>query len=118
MGYCCTMCSDGKSKCEVEIFNILKSNGIDFSTEKTFEDCRYKYKLRFDFFIEESRTLIEYNGIQHYEAIEYFGGLDSYKEVIIRDSIKAKWCLDNGYNLVVIKYTDDILSKICKLIKF
>jgi len=30
----------------------------------------------------------EYDGIQHFQPIDYFGGIDNYKKVVYNDSIK------------------------------
>ena len=49
---------------------------------------------------------IEYNGRQHYEAIDYFGGEKHYESQIKHDKIKANYCLNNKINLLIIPYWD------------
>jgi len=44
--------------------------------------------------------LIEYDGLQHYEAIGSFGGTDHYNKVKERDIIKNKIALDKKMFLI------------------
>ena len=78
-------------------------------------------RLRFDFAILNDdntiKTLIEYNGLQHYEFIKYF-----HKEEInfnlskSRDQLKINFCKENNIFLHIIKYNDDIDKKINEII--
>ena len=69
-----------------------------YETEKTFNNCVNKNKLRFDFYLYNQNLCVEYNGIQHYKVVEKFGGLDAYNDNILRDAIKNKYCDDNNIN--------------------
>lgn len=62
---------------------------------------------RFDIFIKEKKCAIEYNGIQHYEAINYFGGEEGLKRTKKRDNTKRKKCKENNCYLIEIKYDED-----------
>ncbi len=44
---------------------------IEFEQQKTFDGCKMKYLLRFDFYIPCLNIAIEYNGKQHYEPIDF-----------------------------------------------
>jgi hypothetical protein len=91
----------------------LELNNISFERQKKFDLCRYKNKLPFDFYLTELGICIEYNGIQHYEAIEHFGGENKLKQRKINDKIKKEYCVDNNIPLIIIKYNEnveDILS--------
>ena len=101
-----TSCGCINSKGENKIRNILTILKIDFTQQKTFNDLKYKYKLRFDFFLPDYNCCIEYNGIQHYKAIEYFGGEKSLKEQKEKDNLKRQWCKENNIKLIEIPYTD------------
>jgi very-short-patch-repair endonuclease len=58
-----------------------------------------------DFHIPSLRTLVEYDGEQHYTPIKHFGGSKEFKVTKFRDNIKTKWAEDNGFKLIRIKYT-------------
>lgn len=111
-GSCCPKCK--KSKGENIIFNILTQNNILFEQQKTFDGCKLKQKLYFDFFIPSKNLCIEYNGLQHYKNIDYFGGIEDYEKRIKRDIIKKEFCEKNKINLLIIKYNDNIEEKIIK----
>ena len=89
---------------ELTISNLLKINNIDFVTEKTFDDCVYKRKLRFDFYINNN-YLIEFDGRQHYQTDEKWTTQERLKENQLRDSIKNEWCKNNNVPLIRIPYT-------------
>ena len=71
-----------------------------------FDDCRSKDKLPFDFYVLSKNIAIEYDGRQHYEIIEWFGGFDSFIEGKIRDTIKTIYCKENNIKLIRIPYWD------------
>lgn len=54
----------------------------------------------------ELKILIEYDGIQHYFPIEFFGGEKSLKETQKRDEEKNQYALENNYKLFRIPYYD------------
>ena len=66
--------------------------------------------LRFDFavFCEKGslRNLIEYDGKQHFEPIEFFGGIESYNQLKVNDDKKEKYCKENNIKLIRIPYYD------------
>ena len=100
------------SKGELFIKNYLINNNIEYKTQHTFDECKNKNKLPFDFYLFEKNICIEYNGLQHYKPIEYFGGEIEFQQRVIRDKIKADYCKINNINLIIIKYNDDISIKL------
>lgn len=103
----CPECNT-KSNGEDIIVGFLKDECIVYEFQKSFEDCRYINTLKFDFYIPdygENGLLIEYDGKQHYEPIEYFGGLEAFKKQQIKDDIKNKYAKDNNIEIIRIPYT-------------
>ena len=112
---------NGCSKCrlskgEIKIEEILISNEIRYKTQVVFNGCKYKRNLPFDFYLVDKNTCIEYDGEQHYQPIEFFGGDDNYKKQIIRDNIKNEYCIKNNIKLFRIKYNDNIDEKIIEIL--
>ena len=99
----CPTCAEPKG--EKAIREYLERNNINFTSQKKFPDCRNVRPLPFDFYIPEYTILIEYHGKQHYEPIEFFGGVEAYIEQVNRDSIKEQYAKDKGIKLVIISYT-------------
>jgi hypothetical protein len=108
----------GCPKCNIssgerKILSYLENLGIEYSYNHTFEKCKYKLPLPFDFFIPSYNLCIEFDGEQHYRPIEYFGGVDNFKRQIKRDHIKDKYCNDNKISLIRISYLNqNEISKI------
>ena len=112
----CPRCSQKESKAETRIKNFLNYHNIIFKQERSFKDCKDIHALPFDFYLPDYNCCIEYNGKQHYEPVEYFGGNEDF---IIRqkhDKIKSNYCNKNNIKLICIPYweednIEDILAK-------
>lgn len=106
----CPHCNNNPISAGISQYTILtedwlKNNNISYTTEKIFDDCRYKKPLRFDFYIEwnDNIILIEVDGMQHfYEST--WTTKEKLKEIQIRDNIKARYCVEQNYTLVRIPY--------------
>ena len=83
-------------------------NDIEFLFDWSDYDCIVKRPLKFDFNIPDLGILIEYDGIQHYEPSDFFGGIKAFKKLLEYDSIKNKWADENGFKLVRIRYDHEI----------
>ena len=88
------------------VAKFLRDNNIICQREKKFDKCRYIKPLEFDFFfvINEQTFLVEYDGRQHFEPVDMFGGEKALKGVQHRDAIKTKFAQDNGLILIRISY--------------
>nr|DAF89776.1 MAG TPA: restriction enzyme [Siphoviridae sp. cteLh2] len=106
----CDVCSKNKPKTEMLVERYLINNNVNYKTQYRFSDCRHKYPLPFDFAIVNDdnsvHTLIEVDGIQHFEPVKAFGGEDRYKTTVLIDDIKNKYCKDNHYELIRISYKE------------
>lgn len=100
-------CGCLKSKGELKIIQILSSLNILYEYQKKFESCKITNKIMpFDFFLPEYNILIEFDGEQHFHAIDFLGGEERYKKQQEYDSFKNEWSRQNGYMLIRIPYTD------------
>jgi protein-arginine kinase activator protein McsA len=116
-GHGCQKCYAFKSKGEEKIRKFLQKNNILFEEQKTFNECKNKIKLRFDFYLPKHNALIEYDGIQHYKPINSWGGKIRFKEIIKSDKIKNEFAKQNHIKLLRIKYTiKDIDMRLNKII--
>ena len=98
----CSLCNESKG--EKKINKFLTKNNIFFERQKKFEDCKNIFCLPFDFYIPSLRICIEFDGIQHYKALSYFGGQESFEKTKINNNIKNNYCEDNFINLIRIRY--------------
>lgn len=77
-----------------------------YEKQKTFEGCRNKKLLRFDFYLPNQNMLIEYDGKQHFEVIKNFGGESGFVCRKQNDKLKTEYARDNDIELLRIPYTE------------
>ena len=74
--------------------------------------------MHLDVYIPELKIAFEYQGRQHFEAIEYFGGKDGLERLKERDRKKFELCEENGIRLFYINegqdFSEEILRDILK----
>ncbi|MDD4642715.1 MAG: hypothetical protein PHG99_04335 [Erysipelotrichaceae bacterium] len=76
-----------------------------------FPDSIYQYRSSWlerqsiDIFIPSFKIGIEYQGEQHYSAVDYFGGENAYEYTKDRDERKKLLCELNGVKLIEWSYT-------------
>lgn len=90
------------SKGEARVISFLENYCIPYEYQKRFEDCVSIKPLPFDFFVQG--VAIEYDGHQHFETVDYFGGEKEFEATQRRDAIKTQYCADNGIHLIRIPY--------------
>ncbi|MBQ0142056.1 MAG: hypothetical protein KBT06_04530 [Prevotellaceae bacterium] len=101
------------SRGEIKIEDILNAAGLTFQEEFIFSDLisASGRPLRFDFCVFDDSNdidfLIEFQGIQHYEPKEKFGGIQGLRRQQYNDMLKREYCKKHGYTLVIIPYWDE-----------
>lgn len=98
----CTHCRGSKG--EKYIAKWLSEHSIEYVSQKSFEECRDKNPLPFDFYLPDYNCCIEYDGKQHYEPVEYFGGEEYLAYTQMHDAVKNQYCADNNIKLLRIPY--------------
>lgn len=114
-------------KCRIVSNGVLKIieclKGVNYTQEHKIAECRNIQPLPFDFAVfdhnQELLGLIEFNGIQHYQAVRRFGGKKALEGQTKRDAIKRLFCEENNIPLLVVKYdqTDDIPALVGKFLQ-
>jgi hypothetical protein len=97
------------SKGENEIIIFLNETKILFEKEKSFDKCLSLKgnKLRFDFWLPEYNTLIEFDGLHHFKPVnKYRRAQKTHNSTKINDEIKNSFCQENNINLIRISYKD------------
>lgn len=89
--------------------------------EFVFEDCVGKRcrPLKFDFYIPEENTVIEYDGEQHFKESSKFGKT-KFETTKHNDILKNEYCLKNNINLIRIHHKvsiTDIKNEIVKALE-
>lgn len=68
-------------------------------------------RMRFDIFLPEVNVAVEYQGEQHYRAIECFGGDEGFAKTWERDRLKRRLAKRAGVEVVEFKYDERITEK-------
>jgi len=92
---------------EASVASWLSNNKKYYICQKKFKGLVYKSILSYDFFIPGDKTLIEFQGVQHYEPVEFFGGDKKFEMQKESDRRKKEYADNNGYRLIAIPYTFD-----------
>ena len=105
----------GKWVNEFKLFMLIKA---------IFSDAEYQYSAEWlgyqtlDIFIPSLKCAIEYQGEQHYQVVEYFGGEEKLAEQAMMDEIKRKKCADN--DVVLLEWPYDLriqMPNVCSFLK-
>ena len=97
-----------KWKTEAQLFALISS---------IYPDAIYQYKADWlhrqslDIYIPSLKIGIEYQGRQHYEPIEHFGGMEHFIQQQENDRKKRKLCEDKGIRLVEWSYTEAVTEE-------
>lgn len=105
----CRVCNETSGERKIRM--SLESLGVEFRKEYVI---RYHNSRlgKVDFVIMDALNTdkilvgIEYDGRQHFEPIEKFGGEDALKETQERDTLKDEWFKENNIPLLRIAYWD------------
>ena len=125
------MVKDVNEKLKLKIDNIYKEMldenrvNIKWSNEyllyrmiaSMVENVEYQYRCNwlgnqsFDIFLNGYNIAVEYQGKQHYEPVEFFGGEEAYERNVERDIRKHMLAKKNGVNILYWNYYDEITEE-------
>lgn len=111
----CPKCSQSRGEEKIQV--LLEREMICYVKEKAFTDCANKRPLKFDFYLPDYNLCIEYQGKQHYEPVEQFGGKEAFLDLQRRDQIKRDYCASHGIKLIEIKYNESVLKRLNEELK-
>ena len=98
----CPNCNSSRGERLVSL--ILNELGIQFIEQHTFRGLKMKRNLKCDFYLPDFNTVIEFNGIQHYQEREQFGGLKGLRRTQKSDRLKKDYFRTNDINLIEIRF--------------
>jgi len=101
----CPSCNTSKG--ELMIKGFLDDNLINYIQQHSFPNCRYKLPLKFDFYLPDYNTCIEYDGVQHFRPHNLDKSGIEFERTKKCDEIKDNYCKKNNIKLIRIKYNDN-----------
>ena len=97
-----------KWKNELSLFQMLK---------KVYPDAIYQYHSDWlglqslDIYVPSLNIGFEYQGQQHYQVVDFFGGVEGFEKRKFLDQKKRELCIANGVRLIEWRY-DEPISKL------
>ena len=99
------------SDTEKQIAKLFDNKNIRYKSQYTFNGCKDKKKLPFDFAVFDNKRnllfLVEYDGEHHYHPVKYKNSQNADENYLIcqkHDAIKNNFCKRNNIDLVRIPY--------------
>ncbi len=71
-------------------------------------------QMSYDVYIPHLRIAIEYQGKQHFEPIEFFGGIKSHEACVRRDREKLISSIENNIKLIYINFDEKLTKTLLK----
>ena len=105
-GVGCPLCSKVKNINETSLYEFINAN----ISEKVIREKHFPWlgAKSLDIYIPKYNIGIEYQGVQHFKALDFFGGEKSFKETLERDRIKYNLCKLNDTKLFYFSKEKDL----------
>lgn len=116
-GHGCSKCS---LKAQRKVYDrLVEALGLNILFEVGVNTISWIKPYRLDMYIPDYNIAIEYDGLQHFKPIAYWGGEEALLSTQERDQIKAKLCAQNDCVLfrIAYNYTDQDFSDLITNIK-
>ena len=105
-----------QSKGSLELFNIIQKllgGKISIKQEYQFNPIRL-YRLDYYFEYKDRKIGVEFQGIQHFQPVDSFGGKPSFKKVQKWDKEKKRLCDYFGIELFYFNYDEKLSEELVK----
>lgn len=96
---------------ETLLFNYINVLFPQFTVQREASPT-WLNRQRFDVYIPELNLAIEYQGQQHYVAVDLFGGEEGLKRTKQRDKEKLQLSKINGVDIVYFNYKENLTEKL------
>lgn len=112
----CKFCSGSIGESLVR--DYLIENGYSFTEQVKFTELKDINNLTYDFYLEEEKVLVEYQGAQHYKPTS-FGSTSAKNNPEVRfarqvkhDMMKREYAMSRGISLIEVPYTANNKEKV------
>lgn len=93
---------------------LYKEHNVIYQHRPLFLKSEKGGQMSYDIFISGMNIAIEYQGKQHFEPVEFFGGLEAFQSVKKRDKEKLELSIKNGIKLVYVYYWEEVSEELLK----
>ena len=102
---------------ETTLYYLIKENLVNHEVIHHGSE-KWLGRQHLDIYIPELKIAVEYQGRQHSEPVEFFGGQEAFEKNLERDARKKRLCDENGVNLLYVypeTDRDDFIQNLLKL---
>ena len=92
---------------ETILYYIIESLYPDKTIHRHYRPD-FLHGLELDIYIDELKIGVEYQGIQHFRPVKYWGGEESFRKLQERDKRKKQICDNLGIKLIYFNYDEDL----------
>lgn len=99
---------------ETELFRKLQR---EFSASLVIQHGQPSWlgRQHYDIWFPHWKIAVEYHGKQHFEPIEFFGGVEAFRKTVERDQRKINLSKRHGVKLFVVSEHDDVVELVHKI---
>jgi hypothetical protein len=106
-----------KWKNETMLFALVKSIYENKATQVVHHyRPEFLHGQELDIYLEigSRRIGIEYQGVQHFKPVDYFGGEEGFKKTVERDQRKLRLCRENNFELFYVRYDEEVTPELIR----
>lgn len=97
---------------ETILYQLIESRYGDEYTIERHHRPDWLDGLELDIFLVEAGLGIEYQGVQHYEAVEHWGGEEGLQERQARDERTRELCAEHDVELVEVRHNEELSGEL------
>lgn len=109
----CPFCAIKLNVSELKMLDIIKAllpgKVIEYRKKPSWLN-----RLELDVFIPDMDLAFEYQGKQHLEPVEFFGGQETFISQVKRDELKKSICIERGITLIYVYYNEQLTPQLIK----
>ncbi len=93
---------------ETILYQLIESRyGSEYTIERHHRPD-WLEGLELDVYLVEARVGVEYQGVQHYEAVDHWGGEEALEERQARDERTRELCVEHNVELIEIRHDEEL----------
>lgn len=92
----------------------FKNYNVIFQYRPFFLKSSFGGQMSYDVYIPKLRLAFEYQGQQHFEPVDFFGGEESFQLTQIRDREKRELSKVNGVQLIYVNYWEELTRNLIR----
>lgn len=107
----CPFCAIKLNVSEINMLEMIKEIFPNYEIKYRYKP-RWLKRMELDVYIPKLKMGFEYQGIQHFKPIDFFGGEETFIAQVQRDSLKKEICESHKIIIIYIYYDEDMTKQL------